>query len=97
MHDRYAPDRQTAERQRTTDQPGGRQTIARGERQAGQPWYEDAPLGEGDVDIRGFLLKLHDLGYEGPLTIEREYSPNQVGDIKKALQLLEDLRKEIRG
>jgi sugar phosphate isomerase/epimerase len=66
-------------------------------RQAGQPWYEDAPLGEGDVDIRGFLLKLHDLGYEGPLTIEREFSPNQVGDIKKALQLLEDLRKEIRG
>ena len=66
-------------------------------RRPGQPWYEDAPLGQGDVDIRAFLLKLRDLGYEGPLTIEREFSPDQVGDIRAALQLLTDLRREILG
>lgn len=67
------------------------------ERRPGQPWSEDAPLGQGDVDIRAFLLKLRDLGYEGPLTIEREFSPDQVGDIRAALQLLTDLRREILG
>ena len=67
------------------------------ERRPGQPWYEDAPLGQGDVDIRAFLLKLRDLGYEGPLTIEREYAPDQVGDIRAALQLLTALRREILG
>ena len=67
------------------------------ERRPGQPWYEDAPLGQGDVGIRAFLLKLRGLGYEGPLTIEREYAPDQVGDIRAALQLLTDLRREILG
>jgi sugar phosphate isomerase/epimerase len=67
------------------------------ERRADQPWHEDAPLGQGDVNIRSFLLKLRDLGYEGPLTIEREYAPDQLRDIKGALQLLEDLRAEILG
>ena len=64
-------------------------------REPGQPWYEDAPLGQGDVGMRAFLMKLNDLGYAGPLTIEREYAPDQVGDIRAALQLLQDLRQEI--
>ena len=67
------------------------------ERRADQPWYEDAPLGTGDVDIEAFLRKLHSLGYTGPLTIEREYSPDQAGDIAQALQLLETLRTKILG
>ena len=67
------------------------------ERMPGQPWYEDAPLGQGEVDMRAFLLKLKDLGYAGPLTIEREYAPDQIGDIRAALQLLQDLRQEILG
>ena len=66
-------------------------------RKPGQPWYEDAPLGQGDVDMSAFLVKLKDLGYAGPLTIEREYAPDQVGDIRAALQLLQDLRQEILG
>ena len=65
------------------------------QRRPGQSWAEDAPLGQGDVNIKAFLLKLHELGYEGPLTIEREYSPDQVGDIEAALQLLQNLRHEI--
>jgi sugar phosphate isomerase/epimerase len=67
------------------------------ERRPDQPWYEDAPLGEGDIDIEAFLSKLYSLGYRGPLTIEREYSPNQKGDIAKALNLLRFLRKKICG
>ncbi len=67
------------------------------ERKPGQHWADDAPLGSGDVDIEAFLRKLHALGYEGPLTIEREYAPDQSGDIAAALQLLERLREEIIG
>ncbi|MGY8824881.1 MAG: sugar phosphate isomerase/epimerase family protein [Candidatus Latescibacterota bacterium] len=65
------------------------------QRQPGQPWYEDAPLGRGDVGMEVFLRKLDSLGYGGPLTIEREYSPDQAGDIKVALELLRQLRAEI--
>lgn len=67
------------------------------ERRPGQPWHEDAPLGTGDVDIETFMRKLDALGYYGPLTIEREYSPDQAGDIAAALQLLADLRQRILG
>lgn len=67
------------------------------ERQPAQPWYEDAPLGQGDVGIEAFLRKLDALGYDGALTIEREYSPDQAGDIEAALRLLEDLRAKILG
>jgi len=66
-------------------------------RKPGQPWYEDAPLGQGDVGIEAFLRKLNALGYEGALTIEREYSPDQAGDLKAALSLLESLRAKILG
>ncbi len=62
---------------------------------AGQPWYEDCPLGEGDVDMEAFLRRLHALGYTGALTIEREYSPDQAGDLEAALKLLRDLRSVI--
>ena len=67
------------------------------ERKPGQPWYEDEALGSGDVNIEAFLRTLKDVGYEGPLTIEREYSPDQAADIKTALGLLEELRQKILG
>ncbi len=70
---------------------------ARYKREAGQPWYEDCPLGEGDVDIEAFLRRLHAFGYTGALTIEREYSPDQAGDLEAALKLLRDLRSVILG
>jgi sugar phosphate isomerase/epimerase len=70
---------------------------ARRAREPGQAWHEDAPLGSGDVDIEAFLRKLDGLGYSGPLTIEREYSPDQAGDIGSALSLLRELRQRILG
>ena len=66
-------------------------------RAPGQPWYADAPLGSGDVDFEAFLRRLHRLGYEGPLTVEREYSPDQAGDLEAALRLLAELRARILG
>lgn len=66
-------------------------------RRGDQPWYEDAPLGEGDVNIEALLRKLDGLGYYGALTIEREYAPDQAGDLEAALKLLADLRQRILG
>lgn len=63
----------------------------------GQPWHADAPLGTGDVDVEAFLRRLYKLGYEGPLTVEREYSPDQAGDLEAALRLLTELRTRILG
>jgi sugar phosphate isomerase/epimerase len=62
-------------------------------RRPDQKWYEDCPLGAGDVGMETFIRTLKGLGYEGPLTIEREYSADQAGDIREAVQLLERLRK----
>lgn len=68
---------------------------AKRERQPGQKWYEDCPLGEGDVDIPAFVTKLYNIGYRGPLTIEREYSPNQEADLRKAIDLLNQVRAKL--
>ena len=54
---------------------------------------KEYPLGEGDVDIRRFIDKLKEIGYRGPLTIEREIAgERQIRDILKAKELLERLR-----
>ena len=61
-------------------------------RRPDQKWYEDCPLGTGDVGMEAFIRTLKGLGYEGPLTIEREYSADQAGDLAGAVKLLERLR-----
>ena len=38
----------------------------------GKTWGTEVPVGQGDVDFPAFLKLLAELGYEGPLTIERE-------------------------
>lgn len=54
---------------------------------------KEYPLGEGDVGIERFINKLKEIGYTGPLTIEREISEEQqTTDILKAKELLEKLR-----
>ena len=55
---------------------------------------EETPLGEGDVDLHAWLKRLLELGYRGPLTIEREISGDQQKqDILRAVDLLERLRR----
>jgi sugar phosphate isomerase/epimerase len=64
----------------------------------------EMPLGEGSVNIPAFIKKLKEIGYRGPLTIEREVALDQdmddrhkegvahPDDIRKAVKMLEELR-----
>ena len=66
----------------------------------GQEWGREMPLGEGDVDMEAFLRTLAKIGYDGPLTIEREliHDPRrQRDDISQAIGLLNGLKKKILG
>ncbi len=54
---------------------------------------KECVLGEGEVGFERFIAKLKEIGYTGPLTIEREISgEQQTRDILKARKLLEKLR-----
>jgi len=66
----------------------------------GTAWGAEVPLGEGDVGMLTYLSVLHQLGYDGPLTIEREIADDperQKADIGQAVALLEDLRSRVLG
>ncbi len=52
----------------------------------------EMPLGEGQVDIPAFVRKLKAIGYQGPLTIEREAGDDRIGDILRGKALLEQAR-----
>lgn len=54
---------------------------------------EEYPLGQGDVGIDKFIATLKKIGYEGPLTIEREITgEQQKKDILEAIEFLRKLR-----
>ncbi len=56
-------------------------------------WGSETPLGQGDVGMDRFVAKLKEIGYTGPLTIEREILGDaQRKDILEAIALLESLR-----
>ncbi|MFO7956321.1 MAG: sugar phosphate isomerase/epimerase family protein [Candidatus Brocadiia bacterium] len=62
----------------------------------GEEWGVEVPLGEGDVNIREFVKTLRDIGYTGPLTIEREVSgERQITDIKAGLRLLREIKQDL--
>jgi sugar phosphate isomerase/epimerase len=66
----------------------------------GKQWGSEVPLGEGDVGMETYLRTLDQLGYHGPLTIEREIAHDrarQKADIGHAVRLLESLRAKILG
>lgn len=68
------------------------------EGQRGKAWGTEVPLGEGDVGMETYLRTLKDVGYLGPLTIEREIAHDrerQKADIGHAVRLLEELRGKI--
>jgi sugar phosphate isomerase/epimerase len=63
----------------------------------GETWGREVPLGEGDVDFRAFLKTLQRIGYDGPLTIEREIPQEperQKAEIGRAIELLQRLKTE---
>ena len=53
---------------------------------------EEKPLGEGRVDFPRFIKRLKELGYDGPITIEREITgERQKRDIINAIVVLKKL------
>jgi sugar phosphate isomerase/epimerase len=68
--------------------------------QPGVTWGREMPLGQGQVNMELYLRTLKDIGYTGPLTIEREIPQEpqrQKEEIGAASSLLAQLRKQILG
>ena len=60
----------------------------------------ETPIGEGKVDFHAFFRKLHELGYDSWVTIEREIeegSPEQTKNILDSKRYLENIINEIYG
>ncbi|MDG2380307.1 MAG: sugar phosphate isomerase/epimerase [Pirellulaceae bacterium] len=61
----------------------------------GEEWGQEVALGEGQVDMAAYIKTLDEIGYEGPLTIEREIPQEperQKSEIGRAVEILEQLR-----
>ena len=57
---------------------------------------KETRMGDGKVDFYNFVKGLHELGYTGPLTIEREITGDeQVKDIIHAKKMLEDIKESL--
>ena len=64
----------------------------------GREWGAEVPLGEGDVGFEDFLATLKEIGYDGPLTIEREIPQEparQKEEIGRGVKLLTELKAKI--
>ncbi|MGI6401181.1 MAG: sugar phosphate isomerase/epimerase family protein [Thermoguttaceae bacterium] len=65
----------------------------------GVDWGQEVPFGEGQVDAKLFLQTLKDIGYTGPLTIEREIPEEperQKAEIGQALKLIESVKASLK-
>ncbi|MFB3883458.1 MAG: sugar phosphate isomerase/epimerase family protein [Armatimonadota bacterium] len=57
---------------------------------------EERPLGQGEVGMHRFIAKLKEIGYEGPLTIEREVPwEQQIRDFIEGKKLLDDIKAQL--
>lgn len=54
----------------------------------GKDWFEEVPLGSGQVNWDEYLKALNDIGYKGYLTIEREVGDDPEHDIRLAVEFL---------
>jgi sugar phosphate isomerase/epimerase len=64
----------------------------------GETWGQEVPLGQGSVNIEAYLRTLQEIGYDGPLTIEREIPQEperQKQEIGGAVELLERLKRSL--
>ncbi len=64
----------------------------------GNEWGAEVPLGEGDVGVENYLRTLDEIGYSGPLTIEREIPQEperQKAEIQHAAGLLQQLKQKL--
>jgi L-ribulose-5-phosphate 3-epimerase len=53
-------------------------------------WGQEVPLGQGEVNIAGFMRALRSIGYQGPLCIEREVGTQaeRLADIAQGITYL---------
>ena len=66
--------------------------------QPGKTWGAEVALGKGAVDFAAYLRTLNEIGYTGPLTIEREIPQEPVrqkAEIAAAIETLESLKCEL--
>lgn len=64
----------------------------------GETWGQEVALGDGQVDLRKYLQTLKQIGYTGPLTIEREIPQDperQKAEIGQAIERLQALKAEL--
>jgi sugar phosphate isomerase/epimerase len=64
----------------------------------GVDWGREVPFGTGQVNAERFLQTLHEIGYRGALTIEREIPEEpqrQKEEISHAVQLISQLKTKI--
>jgi sugar phosphate isomerase/epimerase len=64
----------------------------------GKEWGCEVPLGEGDVGMENFIRTLKEVGYTGPLTIEREIPQEpsrQKEEIGGGIRLLNELKEKV--
>lgn len=58
-------------------------------------WGTEVQLGKGQVDLFGLLDALDDIGYTGPLCVERESGDDRIGDILETIRVLRDAEGEL--
>ncbi len=65
----------------------------------GVEWGQEVRLGDGDVNIQQYMETLKAIGYEGPLTIEREIPQQpqrQKDEIGHAVRVITNIRDKMR-
>jgi len=51
-------------------------------------WGEEVALGQGQIGVEHFVGKLKEIGFSGPLIIEREGGTDPLGDISRGAEIL---------
>jgi sugar phosphate isomerase/epimerase len=54
-------------------------------------WGDEVALGQGEIGVERFVAKLKEVGFKGPLIIEREGGPDPIGDINRGAEILRRL------
>jgi len=57
----------------------------------GKQWGQEVPFGAGQVGPAVFLKTLNEIGYAGPLGIEREAGSTRLDDVRKAIEAIRNV------